>query len=121
MERKFFRFIWNSAYEPVARKTLYLNFNQGGLNIPYLKLKCESLYLAYLQKLVTNHNANWTYFAKYWIDMHLRKLNPSLASNSLPHSEYIPILNNQCILTFDKLFGIRPDISFNTLNTKMFY
>ena len=46
MERKFFRFIWNSAYEPVARKTLYLNFNLGGLTIPYLKLKCESLYLA---------------------------------------------------------------------------
>ena len=53
--------------------------------------------------------------------MHLRKLNPSLASNSLPQSEYIPILNNQCILTFDKLFGISPDISFNTLNAKMFY
>ena len=121
LQRKFFRFIWNSAYEPVARKTLYLNFNQGGLNIPYLKLKCESLYLAHLQKLVNNHNANWTYFAKYWIGMHLRKLNPSLSSNSFPHSEHIPIFYKQCILTFDKLFGIHPDISFNTLNTKMFY
>ena len=52
--------------------------------------------------------------------MHLRKLNPSLASNSFPHSEHIPIFYKQCILTFDKLFGITPDILF-TLYTKMLF
>ena len=37
-ERRFFKFIWHSTYEPIARKTLYLDFNQGGLNVPCLKL-----------------------------------------------------------------------------------
>ena len=83
-ERRFFRFIWSSTFGPVARKTLYLDFNQGGLNVPCVKLKCHSIYLNHLQKLINNHNANWTFFAKYWIGLQLRKFNPAFASNSVP-------------------------------------
>ena len=121
LQRRYFRFIWNSKYEPVSRQTLYLEFNQGGLNIPCLKLKCESLYLSHLQKLINDHNAKWTYFAKYWIGMQLRKFNPCFASNSFPHSEHIPIFYKKCITVFDKLLQIFPDICFNTINNKLFY
>ena len=121
LQRRCFRFIWNSKYEPVARQTLYLDFNKGGLNIPCLKLKCESLYLTHLQKLITNHNAKWTYFAKYWIGMQLRKYNPSFATNRLPHSEHIPIFYKTCLSCFYKFTDINPDVSFNTINNKLFY
>ena len=81
LTRSSFRFIWNLKFEPVARDTLYLGFLNGGLNVPNLKLKCEALYLSHLQKLINNHDAKWTYFAKYWLGIQLRKFNPSLASN----------------------------------------
>ena len=74
LQRRFFRFIWNSKYEPIARTTLYLDFNQGGLNVPCLKLKCHSLYLNHLQKIVNNHEAKWIFFTKYWIGLQLRNL-----------------------------------------------
>ena len=72
-ERRFFRFIWNSTFEPITRKTLYLDFNQGGLKIPCLKLKSSAFYLNHLQKLINNYEAKWTYFAKYWTGLHLKK------------------------------------------------
>lgn len=50
LQRACFRFIWDSKYEPLVRKSLYLPFNEGGLNIPNLKLKCQTQYLSHLQK-----------------------------------------------------------------------
>ena len=121
LQRRFFRFMWNSTYEPVARNTLYLDFNQGGLNVPCLKLKCHSLYLNHLQKLVNNHEAKWTYFAKYWIGLNLRKLNPSFANNSIPHSEYIPIFYKTCISILDEFTNTNQDIDLNSFHKKLIY
>lgn len=121
LQRSSFRFIWNSKYEPVARNTLYLDFYEGGLNVPNLKLKCHSLYLSHLQKLINNHEAKWTYFAKYWVGLYLRKLNPSLGSNSFPHSEYVPPFYKICLSVFNKLLDICPDFSFDTASSKVFY
>ena len=120
-ERRFFRFIWSSTFEPVARKTLYLDFNQGGLNVPCVKLKCHSIYLNHLQKLINNHNANWTFFAKYWIGLQLRKFNPAFASNSVPHSEYIPIFYKTCLSIFDNFTHTNEDIDFNSFHKKHIY
>ena len=120
-ERRFFRFIWSSTFEPVARKTLYLDFNQGGLNVPCVKLKCHSIYLNHLQKLINNHNANWTFFAKYWIGLQLRKFNTAFASNSVPHSEYIPIFYKTCLSIFDNFTHTNEDIDFNSFHKKHIY
>ena len=116
-----FRFIWNSVYEPVARNTLYLSFADGGLNVPNFELKCEALYLSHLQKLINNYDAKWTYFAKYWLGIQLRRFNPSLASNSIPHSDNIPPFYQVCISIFRKLLDLYPDISFSSIKTRDFY
>ena len=121
LQRRFFRFIWNSKYEPIARTTLYLDFNQGGLNVPCLKLKCHSLYLNHLQKIVNNHEAKWTYFAKYWIGLQLRNLNPTFANNNIPHSEHIPIFYKNCTLLLDHFLNNNQDLNFNTLHKKLIY
>ena len=120
-KRASFRFIWHSVYEPVARNTLYLSFVDGGLNVPNFELKCEALYLSHLQKLINNYDAKWTYFAKYWLGIQLRRFNPSLASNSFPHSDNIPPFYQVCISTFRKLLDLYPDISFSSIKTRDFY
>ena len=120
-ERRFFRFIWNSTFEPITRKTLYLDFNQGGLKIPCLKLKSSAFYLNHLQKLINNYEAKWTYFAKYWTGLHLKKFNTSFASNSYPHSEYIPIFYKICMSILDSFIETNADVNFNSFHKKMFY
>ena len=121
LQRSSFRFIWNSTYEPLARNTLYLDFHEGGLNVPNMKLKCFSSYLTHIQNLVFNRDAKWTYFAKYWIGIHLRKLNPSLGSSNFPHSECPPPFYRTCLKAFDIFIKLYPDFSFYKSSSKIYY
>lgn len=121
LTRSMFRFVWQSKYEPVSRDTLYLSFANGGLNIPNLKLKCQALYLSHLQKLIGNYEAKWTYFAKYWIGLQLRKYNASFQNNLSPHSEYIPPFYCACLDTFKSFTNNYPDFNFVNSPTKVFY
>lgn len=121
LQRSAFRFVWNSKYEPVSRNTLYLDFLEGGLNVPNFKLKCEALHISHLQKLINNYEAKWTYFAKYWLGMQLRNFNPSFANNSIPHSEYIPPFYKMCLSSFKNIVDIITDISFTNTQTRTFY
>ena len=68
-QRSMLRLVWNSKFVPISGKTLFLDFQDGGLKIPNLKLKLQFLYLSHLQKLIYNSDAKWTYFAKYWIGL----------------------------------------------------
>ena len=120
MQRTCFRFVWNSKYEPLARTTLYLPFLEGGLNIPNLKLKCYSQYLSHLQKLLNNHGAKWTYFAKYWIGLQLKKYGLSF-SNSVPHSEFIPPFYKLCLSILEEFNQISHGVSFCNITSKQFY
>lgn len=74
-----------------------------------------------LQKLNCNHDDKWMYFAKYWVGMHLRKLNPALASNSFPHSESVPPFYKFCLQVFDKFKELCTDCSFGKITNKQFY
>ncbi|MES9885145.1 MAG: reverse transcriptase domain-containing protein [Sedimenticola sp.] len=122
LQRYFFNFIWNSTYEPVARKTLYMPFRDGGLNVPNIKLKLEALYISHVQKLINNYDATWTYFARYWVGIQLREHNASLASNLIPHSESVPPFYDRCLSAFKKITSIKPDINFKSnFPSKIFY
>lgn len=117
-----FKFIWNSAYEPVSRKTLYLPLKEGGLNIPNIELKWHSLLLSHLQKIIANNQAPWVYFAKYWIGLNLRKFNSNLANNNYPHStEYIPKFYKSCLKVFHEISTLSPKIAFGNIPTRKFY
>ena len=120
LQRTIFRYIWISKYEPLARKTLYLHFHDGGLKVPNMKLKCQSLYLVHLQKLICNSEAKWTYFAKYWIGLQLRQFNPLLASNSFPHSDTVSPFYEECLFVFRMFVDIYPDFEFGNSTSKSF-
>ena len=120
-QRACFQFIWSSTWEPVSRKTLYLSFDKGGLKIPNIGLRLKAFHLTHIIKLINNHEALWTYFAKYWVGLQLRQYNASLAENSFPHSEYVPQFYKQTLRTFKELITICPDVKVHTLKCKDLY
>ena len=121
LQRSCFRFIWTKTYEPVARDTLYLPFSEGGLNIPNIQLKCDAIYMTHLSKLVNGHDAIWTYFAKYWIGLQLRKHNSNLFKNNSPHSVYVPAFYKHCLEVYYKLVKIYPTFDFRNGTSKLYY
>jgi hypothetical protein len=120
-QRASFRFIWNSSFEPISRKTLYLPFKNGGLNIPNIKLRWYSLLLKHLQDIISNHSSPWFYFAKYWIGFQLRHHNETLQENNFPHSEFVPPFYKQCLSAFKVLIDKIPDYKFVGSPSKIFY
>ena len=114
LQKDCFHFIWRSKFEPVARKTLYLKFADGGLNVPNIDLKIKSFYLSHMFKLLNNYNAAWTEFAIYWIGLDLRKYKSSFASNMRPHSEsFVPPFYSKCLKVFHEfidLLDIKPEL-----------
>ena len=116
-------FFWKSTSEPLQRKVLYNNVSDGGHNLVCIKTKLESLLLSHIQKIVVNHEAKWVSFARYWCGYKLRKFNPELASNSFPHSEFIPFFYRNCLTLVDRLLKIDSDLetSFGTLPSKVLY
>lgn len=112
-QRSMFRFVWGSAFEPLSRKTLHLPFHEGGLNIPNIELKVKSLYLVHLSKLMSRHNAVWTYFARYWLDIPLRKYKKGVFDNTCPHSEYVPPFYNACLDVLNKFASDNKTVDFS--------
>ena len=96
-------------------------FLDGGLNVPNFELRCEALYLSHLQKLINNYDAKWTYFARYCLGIQLRRFNPALGSNSVPHSSKVPKFYKVCLSAFRTLIKSKPDVSFSSMKTCNFY
>ena len=121
IQKSCFKFIWGSVYEPIARKTLYLDLKEGGLRIPNIQQKISAFYLSHLFKLLNDCKHPWTYFARYWIGMQLRKFNPSLFTNNEPHSEFVPSFYLECLNIFTKFVKDIKSDNFTHWNVKQIY
>ena len=105
-----YKFIWSPRKNgPIKRNTLHLHYNKGGLKVPHIKFKWQALLVSHLQKLVTNYDSPWFYFAKYWVGLRLRHYNKSFESNLYPKSDYIPPFYTQCLEALDSLLEKNPD------------
>ena len=51
-QRLIFNFVWNCKSEPLARKTMYLTKNSGGLNIVNIENKLYALRLKHIYKIL---------------------------------------------------------------------
>ena len=83
--------------EPLARKTMYLTNNSGGLNIVNIEYKLYALRLKHIQDIIVNRNTKFVNFSIQWIGYQLRDLNFSLASLSVPHSDLVSPFLNKCL------------------------
>ncbi|WAR02678.1 hypothetical protein MAR_009236 [Mya arenaria] len=79
-------------------------------------------FLSHLQKIVTNCESPWFYFAKYWISLTFRKYNAQFSSNLYPKSDSIPPFYQSCLIAFADLMKKCPDFDFQVVfPTKKFY
>ncbi|CAH1233576.1 Hypp797 [Branchiostoma lanceolatum] len=90
LEREMFAFIWDGRTELVARRTLYLPKEKGGLGLVCIPIKARSLLLKTVRKALTKPDAPAARFTHYWLGLSLRRIDPTSWNNSSPHSVDLP-------------------------------
>ena len=120
-EKEIFSFIWPYGMEPISRNTLYLHKLFGGLYVVNIRQKLLAFQIQHLQKIIKNYDAKFTSVCSYWIGHSLRHLNPDLARNSIPHSDYIPSFYVSCLKSLKAFVDKNPDVTLGNLKTKEIY
>ena len=92
-----FGYLWKGlAAEPIARETLFLPRDRGGLGIMVPLIQGQALRIKYLIQLGKNDNNNiWTYLGRYWVSSKIHNFTPHwqfLRSNVIPknYDSYVP-------------------------------
>ena len=84
-----FGYLWKgSVAEPIARVTLFLPRDRGGLGILVLLIQGKAVRIKYLIQLGKKDNKNiWTYLGRYWVSSKIHNFTPHwqfLRSNIIP-------------------------------------
>ena len=103
LNKMMFSFLWNNKTELINRHTLHNNFKDGGLNVVNIRIKLNALLIKHVLKLIKGNESKWTFFARYWIGIQLRKYNSALAALTMPHSETTPTFYSE-VLAFFRIF-----------------
>ena len=69
IEESIWEFFWVGKSCPVKKTTCQLPLNQGGYNMPDLKLKLESLRDKYIELLLSDTPSKWRPLAFYFLNM----------------------------------------------------
>ena len=110
-----FDFFWGShLYEPLARSILYNVKELGGVNFVHLPTKLHASRLVHLHKIINNYGSKFVHFSVYWIGLSLRNVNPSFASNNVPHSDYVPPYYKKCLESYRYFMSLFPDFNWTT-------
>ena len=120
-----FKFLWNNKnLEPVARETLFLPRERGGLGILLPSIQSQALRIKFLLQLGNENNTNiWTYLGRYWVASKIHNFTPQwnfLKSNNYPknYDPYIPTHYDDIIkLTKTNI----KEIKNRTITTKNIY
>ena len=76
---------------------------KGGLRVVNIDLKLKAMHVIHVKHLVHHNNfVKWHAFARYWLGLSLRDVKPELASNSVPHSEVLPLFYAKTLVSFRK-------------------
>ena len=108
IERIIFTFVWTNQHEALKRNTVYNSFDKGDLNITDIKTKLDAFLVKQVIQLINGHEAKWTFFAIYWLGLHIRQYVPAYASLSIPHAEKIPQYYKYALLLFRKFETLSP-------------
>ncbi|KAI8501380.1 hypothetical protein Bbelb_206510 [Branchiostoma belcheri] len=86
IEKEIHHFLWDGKTEVVARRTLLLPKEKGGLGLVSVPLKAKALLLKSVKKALANPQLPVSRFAHYWIGLALRRIDVETWSNNAPHS-----------------------------------
>ena len=98
-----YHFLWKGRLEKLPLDELYAPRPMGGLGLPCVSSKCESLLLTHtVRVMVAPSNSAKRHFS-YWLGLPLRKFFPGLAAgpNAEILSEYFKIISELCRTTFE--------------------
>ena len=83
-----FTYLWDGKYQPLARRTVYLPKERGGLGLLGLETHSTALRTKFINKIVDKDcESKWVFLARYWIGFPMGKLHPDwafLRENNLP-------------------------------------
>ena len=80
-----FNFLWNGR-DKIKRETLHQEFSKGGLNVPSLIQKQDSLIIQTLRRIEINRNQPWANLYIYWFGINLKCYSSEYASNNYLHN-----------------------------------
>ena len=80
-----FNFLWNGK-DKIKRETLHQDFSKGGLNVPSLMQKQDSLIIQTLRRIEINRNQPWANLYIYWFGINLKFYCSEYASNNYLHN-----------------------------------
>ena len=95
-ERLIFRYLWEIpddevGNEPIARKTIYLPKDRGGLGLLHPVCQSRALRFKFFGKIVNPEcTSKWVFLARYWLGNPLGRLAPEwafLRGNHLPRPD----------------------------------
>jgi hypothetical protein len=113
--------MWNSKSEALARKTMYLSKDSGGLNIVNIEYKLYALHLKHIHDIILHRNTKFVIFSIYWIGHQLRDFNFNLTALSFPHSDLASPFYNKCLKVLNIFKDKCNDVVLGQYNTKTLY
>ena len=88
LEEIIFKYLWGEGGQPIAKKTIFLPKEKGGLGLLDPVIQSLALRTKHVKSLINpNEKTKWVHLARYWIGLQLGGINPAwafLRSNRLP-------------------------------------
>jgi exonuclease III len=105
IRKALFCFFWGSQHEKIRREILYKPINKGGLAVPELGTKLESMFVTPIVKacLSEDQGVLWHCFAKLWIGQQVANAWGMRLSQNTPHAEYRPKMYEKVLPLLRKL------------------
>ena len=83
-----FKYLWDGKHPPLARRTVYLPKERGGLGLLGVKTHSTALRTKFISMVVDKDcESKWVFLARYWIGFPIGRLHPDwgfLRENDLP-------------------------------------
>ena len=125
INKTIFKFLWNNKNpEPIARETLFLPIERGGLEILVPSTQSQALRTKFILQLGNENNTNiWTYLGRYWVASKIHSFIPQW--NFLKKNNYPQNYDPYFLTHYDDVINLTKtnirEIKTKTITTKNIY
>jgi hypothetical protein len=124
VEKEIFSFFWSSKTEFLARSTLQLPREKGGINVINIRLKIASIQLSQIGKIIFDDDTlGWVKFGHIWLGLRLIRFPGYFFTNSIPHrGDHLPAFYQALSVTLTTIFRDFPSLPISKgAKCKSFY
>jgi hypothetical protein len=119
--RLVFEFLWQGRPESLKREVVYNHWSKGGLGLFNVSNRIMAYQIKHLARLVNGIEANWRFFAIYYVGFSLRTYVPEFGSNLIPHSDLPTMFYAGVMSSFRKLLHKKVEFGFTGVTVKTVY